>query len=64
MQKTRKCIAKKFKVTGSGRVLRRSPGFRHQLRNKTAQQKRRAQKDKSIGSGYAKTVKAAISPGL
>ena len=41
MIKTRKSIAKKFKVTGTGKVLRRTAGKRHFLRNKTVKQKRR-----------------------
>ncbi|MDR1254509.1 MAG: 50S ribosomal protein L35, partial [Puniceicoccales bacterium] len=35
MQKTKKSIAKKFKITGTGKVLHRKPGFRHFLRRKS-----------------------------
>lgn len=57
MIKTRKSIAKKFKVSGTGKVLRRSPGKRHFLRNKTVKQKRRMSQDKVCPPGLAKIVK-------
>ena len=57
MIKTRKSIAKKFKVTGTGKVLHRAPGKRHFLRNKTVKQKRRMGQDKSCSPGVTKFVK-------
>lgn len=57
MIKTRKSIAKKFKVTGSGKVVRRSPGKRHFLRNKTTKQKRRLGQDKVCSPGVTRFVK-------
>ncbi|HSH09496.1 MAG TPA: 50S ribosomal protein L35 [Oceanipulchritudo sp.] len=57
MIKTRKSIAKKFKVTGTGKVLRRSPGKRHFLRNKSVKQKRQMGHDKVCPPGLAKIVK-------
>ncbi|MGC9451235.1 MAG: 50S ribosomal protein L35 [Oceanipulchritudo sp.] len=57
MIKTRKSIAKKFKVTGSGKVLRRSPGKRHFLRNKSVKQKRRMGQDKACSPGVTRFVK-------
>jgi len=57
MIKTRKSIAKKFKVTGTGKVLRRSPGKRHFLRNKSVKQKRHMGQDKVCPPGLAKIVK-------
>lgn len=57
MIKTRKSIAKKFKVTGTGKVLRRTPGKRHFLRNKTVKQKRSMSQDKVCPPGLAKIVK-------
>lgn len=64
MQKTNKSIAKRFKVTAGGKVLRRSSGFRHFLRNKTAKQRRAAGHDKSVSSGFSKQILNAISVGL
>ena len=57
MQKTKKSIAKRFKITGSGKVLRRSPGQRHCLRNRTIKQKRAASQDKPVSPGIAKKVR-------
>ncbi len=37
--KTRKAVAKRFKVTGSGKVLRRRQGKRHLLENKNRKRK-------------------------
>jgi large subunit ribosomal protein L35 len=31
MQKTKKSIAKRFKLTARGKLVRRTPGFRHLL---------------------------------
>lgn len=57
MIKTRKSIAKKFKVTGTGKVLHRSPGKRHFLRNKSVKQKRRMSQDRVTSPGVARIVK-------
>ncbi len=39
--KTRKGVAKRFKVTGSGRILRRKQGKRHLNRRKSSKRLRR-----------------------
>jgi large subunit ribosomal protein L35 len=57
MIKTRKSIAKKFKVTGTGKVIRRSPGKRHFLRNKSVKQKRRKGQDQVCSEGVKRFVK-------
>ena len=59
MIKTRKSIAKKFKVTGSGKVLRRKAGHRHFLRNKTTKQKRRMCQDQACSDGVSRMVRIA-----
>ena len=64
MQKTKKAIAKRFKVTAGGKVLRRTSGVRHFLRNKTTKQRRRARHDKSVSVGFSKQILSAISVGL
>lgn len=45
MQKTKKSIAKKFKITATGKVLFRKPGYRHFLRHKSAVRRRKANCD-------------------
>ena len=51
MQKTRKSIAKRFKKTGTGKLLRRTPGHRHLLRSKSVKQRRRAGSSKLVADG-------------
>ena len=60
MQKTRKSIAKRFKVTGSGKVMRRSPNTRHLLSSKSRKQRRRANKAKRVDSGFEKKMKISM----
>lgn len=57
MIKTRKSIAKKFKVTGSGKVMRRKAGHRHFLRNKTNKQKRGMTQDQPASAGVTRFVR-------
>lgn len=58
--KTNKAIAKRFKITGTGKVLYRKPGHRHILRTKTVKQRRAAGQAQVLAKGMAKRVKAAI----
>jgi large subunit ribosomal protein L35 len=60
MQKTKKSIAKRFKVTATGKVLRRTPGHRHILSAKSRRQKARMCKDRGIGAGFVSHVKRAM----
>ena len=64
MQKTKKSVAKRFKLTGRGKLVRRTPGFRHLLSTKSSKQKRRASKDKLVAEGHAKPLKRALPFGL
>jgi large subunit ribosomal protein L35 len=64
MQKTNKSIAKRFKVTASGKVLRRTAGFRHFLRNKTVKRRRSARCDQSVSAGFSRQVLKAIAVSL
>ena len=60
MSKTRKSFAKRFKVTARGKVLRRTPGHRHLLRNRSAKQKRLAANDRPVARALARQVKRAV----
>ena len=51
MRKTRKSIAKRFKKTGTGKLLRRTPGYRHFLRSKSVKRRRRAGNSKLVAPG-------------
>lgn len=64
MQKTKKSVAKRFKITASGKVLRRSGGYRHLLRYKSSGQKRRAGKDKQVPAAFASQVFKWVAAGL
>lgn len=55
--KTRKAVAKRFKVTGSGKVLRRKQGKRHLLQNKNRKRKRNLGKVTLVSDADIKNVK-------
>jgi large subunit ribosomal protein L35 len=57
MQKTRKAIMARFKVTGTGKVMRRTPGRRHLLRYKSAKALARSGKDKAAHSSVVAYLK-------
>lgn len=57
MSKTRKALAKRFKVTATGKVLRRKAGHRNLLRNRSTKQRRSMRQDQPIGAGMARQVK-------
>jgi large subunit ribosomal protein L35 len=47
-QKTRKSAAKRFKITGGGKLLHRSKGFRHLRSKKNKKWLRNAKRMKSV----------------
>jgi large subunit ribosomal protein L35 len=40
-RKTKKSVAKRFKVTATGKILRRKPGLRHLASSKSSKRKRK-----------------------
>ncbi len=64
MQKTKKSVAKRFKLSARGKLVRRTPGFRHLLSSKGTKQKRRANRDKSVAAGHAEPLKRCLPFGL
>jgi len=64
MQKTKKSVAKRFKMSGSGKLIRRTPGFRHLLSAKSTKSKRRATKDKLVDPGREAPLKRCLPFGL
>ncbi len=64
MQKTKKSFAKRFKITASGKLLRRTPGRRHLMRNKSSRQLKSSRADKLVSSSVAHQIRYAISAGL
>ena len=55
--KTRKAVAKRFKVTGTGKVLRRKQGKRHLLQCKNTKRKRRLGQAALVSDADIKNVK-------
>ena len=55
--KTRKAVAKRFKVTGSGKVLRRKQGRRHLMRAKNRKRKRNLRKVGLVAEANLKAVR-------
>ena len=60
MQKTKKSVAKRFKLTATGKLMRRTPGFRHLLSAKSTKSKRRASRDKLVAPGHAAALKQCL----
>ncbi len=60
MQKTKKSVAKRFKLTATGKLMRRTPGFRHLLSAKSTKSKRRASRDKLVAPGHAAPLKRCL----
>jgi len=52
--KTRKSVKKRFKVTGSGKLMRHRPGRRHILTKKSSNRKRKLRKDVVVDKGQTK----------
>jgi large subunit ribosomal protein L35 len=55
--KTRKAVAKRFKVTGTGKVLRRQQGKRHLLQGKSRKRKNALGKAALVSDADIKNVK-------
>ena len=55
-QKTKKAVAKRFKITKSGKVLFRQQGFRHLLSKKNKRWLRRKKKLKQLLGEYKNKV--------
>jgi len=58
--KTRKCIAKRVKVTKKKKTLRSKAGRRHLLSAKTTKQKRNLRKKSVVSDGEKKLIKKAL----
>src|SRR6187399_1413447 len=56
--KTRKAVSKRFKITATGKVLRRKQGKRHILQNKNRKRKRNLGKVALVAQVDVKAIKA------
>ena len=59
-QKTRKGVAKRFKITGTGKVLRRSQNMRHLRSNKSKKAKRAYRRSIEVVGKQAKKIKKML----
>jgi large subunit ribosomal protein L35 len=59
-QKSHSGAKKRFKVTGSGKVMKQGAGMRHNLERKASKLTRRLNKDRVIAPADAKVIKKLI----
>lgn len=59
-QKTNKAVAKRLKITGSGKIKRRSPGAGHLKSRKTNKQLRRYRQEKDFSTAFTKHAKRML----
>jgi large subunit ribosomal protein L35 len=52
--KSRKAVIAKFKMTGTGKLMRQRPSRRHKLTKKSAKRKRHLKKAQPVHSGQVK----------
>jgi large subunit ribosomal protein L35 len=58
--KTNRSAAKRFKLTGTGKIKRRRQGLRHILTKKSAKRKRRLGQDALVDKANEKYVKRLV----
>jgi large subunit ribosomal protein L35 len=61
-QKTHKGAAKRFKVTGTGKVTRHQSMHSHILTKKTTKRKRNLRKAVEVSPAFASTLKTMLNP--
>jgi large subunit ribosomal protein L35 len=59
-QKTHKGAAKRFKVTGGGKVVRQHSMANHILTKKTTKRKRKLRKDGEVEGKFARSIKSML----
>ena len=62
--KTRKCAAKRLKMTGTGKYRHNKAVARHLMSTKNAKRRRRLSQDGSVSSAERRRIKAALPYGL
>ena len=60
-QKSHSGAKKRFKVTGSGKVMKQQAGMRHNLEVKSARRKRRLNEDQVLPATDAKIIKRLLA---
>ncbi len=59
--KTKQAAAKRFKRTGSGKLLHRSPAQNHLAATKNARRQRRLNREKALQASDVKTIETLLS---
>ena len=59
-QKTHSGAKKRFKVTGSGKIMKQQAGMRHNLEVKSGQRKRRLNTDEQVAPANVKVLKRLL----
>ncbi|MGZ0711163.1 50S ribosomal protein L35 (plasmid) [Coraliomargarita sp. W4R53] len=59
-QKTHSGAKKRFKVTGSGKLMKQQAGMRHNLEGKSSRRTRRLNQEQVLAKGDAKTAKKLL----
>lgn len=59
-KKTNKAVASRFKVTGTGKLMRLCAGKRHKLEKKSSRRKRRLERVQVVDKGLMDTYKYMI----
>ena len=62
--KTRKCVAKRVKKTGTGKYMHMRAGGRHILTKKSSKRKRHLKRDGEIRKTEMSRIKASLPYGL
>lgn len=58
--KTKQAAAKRFKRTGSGKLVHRSPAQNHLAGTKNARRQRRLNREKTLETGDMKTIETLL----
>ena len=58
--KTRKIVAKRFKITKSGKILRRRQGLRHLKAGKSKSQKQRMKNVVEVNSSFSSKIRKML----
>jgi len=58
--KTRKTAAKRFKITGTGKIMRRNTGKGHLMMKKSGSRKRRLTLESTVAGGEKQKVRRMI----
>ncbi|HEY0249003.1 MAG TPA: 50S ribosomal protein L35 [Gryllotalpicola sp.] len=60
-QKTHSGAKKRFKITGSGKVMKQQSGMRHNLELKSSRRTRRLNEDQVLPNSDAKIIKRLLA---